>query len=126
NSRRRRRHDGATAQQLYSATTLALDGATARQLYRTTLALDGALDHRAEQRADRPEPAPDGTSPQPPLRQVEAPPASAARGARERFTKRQHVTITDNTILVLKERVVDEFYDPLIRVLRLLGLRRKK
>jgi succinate dehydrogenase / fumarate reductase iron-sulfur subunit len=36
------------------------------------------------------------------------------------------ITITDNAIIPLKERVVDEFYDPLIRVLRLLGVRRKR
>jgi succinate dehydrogenase / fumarate reductase iron-sulfur subunit len=36
------------------------------------------------------------------------------------------ITITDNAIIPLKERVVDEFYDPLIRVLRLLGARRKR
>jgi succinate dehydrogenase / fumarate reductase, iron-sulfur subunit len=35
------------------------------------------------------------------------------------------ITITDNAIIPLKERVVDQFYDPLIRVLRLLGVRRK-
>jgi succinate dehydrogenase / fumarate reductase, iron-sulfur subunit len=35
------------------------------------------------------------------------------------------ITITDNAIIPLKERVVDEFYDPLVRVLRLLGVRRK-
>ena len=35
------------------------------------------------------------------------------------------ITITDNAIIPLKERVVDEYYDPLIRVLRLLGVRRK-
>jgi succinate dehydrogenase / fumarate reductase iron-sulfur subunit len=35
------------------------------------------------------------------------------------------ITITDNAIIPLKERVVDEFYDPLTRLLRLLGLRRK-
>jgi succinate dehydrogenase / fumarate reductase iron-sulfur subunit len=35
------------------------------------------------------------------------------------------ITITDNAIIPLKERVVDEFYDPLIRVLRWLGMRRK-
>src|SRR6266853_3297488 len=35
------------------------------------------------------------------------------------------ITITDNAIIPLKERVVDEFYDPLIRVLRLLGVLRK-
>ena len=37
----------------------------------------------------------------------------------------EDITITDNAIIPLKERVVDEFYDPLIRVLRLLGVRRK-
>jgi succinate dehydrogenase / fumarate reductase, iron-sulfur subunit len=36
------------------------------------------------------------------------------------------ITITDNAIIPLKERVVDEFYDPLIRVLRFLGARRKR
>jgi succinate dehydrogenase / fumarate reductase, iron-sulfur subunit len=35
------------------------------------------------------------------------------------------ITITDNAIIPLKERVVDEFYDPITRVLRLLGVRRK-
>jgi succinate dehydrogenase / fumarate reductase iron-sulfur subunit len=35
------------------------------------------------------------------------------------------ITITDNAIIPLKERVVDEFYDPFTRVLRLLGSRRK-
>ncbi len=38
----------------------------------------------------------------------------------------EHITITDNAIIPLKERVVDEFYDPLIRVLRMLGVKRKK
>jgi succinate dehydrogenase / fumarate reductase iron-sulfur subunit len=37
----------------------------------------------------------------------------------------ERITITDNAIIPLKERVVDEFYDPLIRVLRLLGVRMK-
>jgi succinate dehydrogenase / fumarate reductase, iron-sulfur subunit len=32
----------------------------------------------------------------------------------------EHITITDNAIIPLKERVVDAFYDPLIRVLRFL------
>ncbi len=32
----------------------------------------------------------------------------------------EHITITDNAIIPLKERVVDAHYDPLIRVLRLL------
>jgi succinate dehydrogenase / fumarate reductase iron-sulfur subunit len=35
------------------------------------------------------------------------------------------ITITDNAIIPLKERVVDEYYDPLIRVLRMVGLRKK-
>ena len=30
------------------------------------------------------------------------------------------ITITDNAIIPLKERVIDECYDPLVRVLRLL------
>ena len=37
----------------------------------------------------------------------------------------EHIHITDNAIIPLKERVVDEFYDPLVKVLRLLGVRRK-
>jgi succinate dehydrogenase / fumarate reductase iron-sulfur subunit len=32
----------------------------------------------------------------------------------------EHITITDNAIIPLKERVVDEYYDPLIKVLRFL------
>ena len=32
------------------------------------------------------------------------------------------ITITDNAIIPLKERVVDRFYDPLRRVLRVLGI----
>jgi succinate dehydrogenase / fumarate reductase iron-sulfur subunit len=35
------------------------------------------------------------------------------------------IHITDNAIIPLKERVVDEFYDPLIRVLRMLRPRKK-
>jgi succinate dehydrogenase / fumarate reductase iron-sulfur subunit len=34
----------------------------------------------------------------------------------------EHITITDNAIIPLKERVVDRFYDPLAR---LLGLFRR-
>ena len=30
----------------------------------------------------------------------------------------EHVTITDNAIIPLRERVADEFYDPLTRLLR--------
>ena len=36
----------------------------------------------------------------------------------------EHITITDNAIIPLKERVVDEFYDPLVKFVRLF--RRKK
>ena len=36
----------------------------------------------------------------------------------------EHITITDNAIIPLKERVVDRFYDPLKRVFRLLAGRR--
>ena len=32
----------------------------------------------------------------------------------------EHITITDNAIIPLKERVVDEFFDPLTRLLRLV------
>jgi succinate dehydrogenase / fumarate reductase iron-sulfur subunit len=30
----------------------------------------------------------------------------------------EHITITDNAIIPLKERVVDRFYDPITRLLR--------
>jgi succinate dehydrogenase / fumarate reductase iron-sulfur subunit len=30
----------------------------------------------------------------------------------------EHITITENAIIPLKERVVDRFYDPLTRLLR--------
>ena len=33
----------------------------------------------------------------------------------------EHIKITDNAIIPLKERVVDEFYDPLARWLRKLA-----
>ncbi|MEQ1693738.1 MAG: succinate dehydrogenase/fumarate reductase iron-sulfur subunit [Gemmatimonas sp.] len=36
----------------------------------------------------------------------------------------EHITITDNAIIPLKERVVDEFYDPVVKFVRLF--RRKK
>lgn len=36
----------------------------------------------------------------------------------------EHITITDNAIIPLKERVVDEFYDPIAKLFR--GLGRKK
>jgi len=32
----------------------------------------------------------------------------------------EHITITDNAIIPLKERVVDEFYDPVVKLVRLL------
>ena len=31
----------------------------------------------------------------------------------------EHITITDNAIIPLKERVVDEFYDPLKKLFRI-------
>ncbi len=31
----------------------------------------------------------------------------------------EHITITDNAIIPLKERVVDEFYDPLTMLFRI-------
>ncbi len=31
----------------------------------------------------------------------------------------EHITITDNAIIPLKERVVDEFYDPLVRLVKI-------
>jgi succinate dehydrogenase / fumarate reductase, iron-sulfur subunit len=34
----------------------------------------------------------------------------------------EHIRITDNAIIPLKERVVDRFYDPLTRLLRLVGI----
>ena len=37
----------------------------------------------------------------------------------------EHITITDNAIIPLKERVVDEFYDPLTRLWRLVFPKRK-
>jgi succinate dehydrogenase / fumarate reductase, iron-sulfur subunit len=33
----------------------------------------------------------------------------------------EHITITDNAIIPLKERVVDAFYDPVARLFRGLG-----
>jgi succinate dehydrogenase / fumarate reductase iron-sulfur subunit len=30
----------------------------------------------------------------------------------------EHITITENAIIPLKERVVDQFYDPISRLLR--------
>jgi succinate dehydrogenase / fumarate reductase iron-sulfur subunit len=37
----------------------------------------------------------------------------------------EHITITDNAIIPLKERVVDEFYDPLAKLLRKLKPRKE-
>ena len=31
----------------------------------------------------------------------------------------EHITITDNAIIPLKERVIDRFYDPITRLLRM-------
>jgi succinate dehydrogenase / fumarate reductase iron-sulfur subunit len=38
----------------------------------------------------------------------------------------EHITITDNAIIPLKERVVDEFFDPLGRVLKVFSRREQK
>jgi succinate dehydrogenase / fumarate reductase iron-sulfur subunit len=38
----------------------------------------------------------------------------------------EHIHITDNAIIPLKERVVDEFYDPVQRLLRLILPKKKK
>ena len=35
----------------------------------------------------------------------------------------EHITITDNGIIPLKERVVDKFYDPLSRMFRVFSRR---
>jgi succinate dehydrogenase / fumarate reductase iron-sulfur subunit len=32
----------------------------------------------------------------------------------------EHITITDNAIIPMKERVVDQFYDPIKRLLRMI------
>jgi succinate dehydrogenase / fumarate reductase iron-sulfur subunit len=37
----------------------------------------------------------------------------------------EHITITDNAIIPLKERVVDEFYDPVAKLLKLLRGKKK-
>ena len=36
----------------------------------------------------------------------------------------EHITITDNAIIPLKERVADRYYDPLTKVLRVIGVGR--
>ncbi|VTR96347.1 fumarate reductase : Fumarate reductase OS=uncultured bacterium lac160 PE=4 SV=1: Fer2_3: Fer4_8 [Gemmata massiliana] len=38
----------------------------------------------------------------------------------------EHITITDNAIIPLKERVVDEFYDPVMKLIQLVFRPRKK
>jgi succinate dehydrogenase / fumarate reductase iron-sulfur subunit len=38
----------------------------------------------------------------------------------------EHITITDNAIIPLKERIVDEFYDPLKRIWRMITGGKKK
>ena len=38
----------------------------------------------------------------------------------------EHITITDNAIIPLKERVVDEFYDPVLKLIHLVFRPRKK
>ncbi|NRA97355.1 MAG: succinate dehydrogenase/fumarate reductase iron-sulfur subunit, partial [Planctomycetes bacterium] len=38
----------------------------------------------------------------------------------------EHITITDNAIIPLKERVVDEFYDPLKRLWRAITGKKRK
>jgi succinate dehydrogenase / fumarate reductase iron-sulfur subunit len=37
----------------------------------------------------------------------------------------EHITITDNAIIPLKERVVDEFYDPVVKLVRLFRGRKR-
>jgi succinate dehydrogenase / fumarate reductase iron-sulfur subunit len=37
----------------------------------------------------------------------------------------EHITITDNAIIPLKERVVDEFYDPVVKLVRLFRGKQK-
>ena len=38
----------------------------------------------------------------------------------------EHITITDNAIIPMKERVVDEYYDPVKRLIRLIVPKKKK
>jgi succinate dehydrogenase / fumarate reductase iron-sulfur subunit len=38
----------------------------------------------------------------------------------------EHITITDNAIIPLKERVVDEFYDPLGRLVKIFSRRKRQ
>jgi succinate dehydrogenase / fumarate reductase iron-sulfur subunit len=37
----------------------------------------------------------------------------------------EHITITDNAIIPLKERVVDEFYDPVVKFVRLFRAKKR-
>ena len=37
----------------------------------------------------------------------------------------EHITITDNAIIPLKERVVDEFYDPIGKLVKIFSRRHK-
>jgi succinate dehydrogenase / fumarate reductase iron-sulfur subunit len=37
----------------------------------------------------------------------------------------EHITITDNAIIPLKERVVDEYYDPIGKLVKIFSRRRK-
>jgi succinate dehydrogenase / fumarate reductase iron-sulfur subunit len=38
----------------------------------------------------------------------------------------EHITITDNAIIPLKERVVDDAYDPVMKLVRLMGRRERR
>ena len=37
----------------------------------------------------------------------------------------EHITITDNAIIPLKERVVDEFFDPIGKLVKIYSRRRR-
>ena len=37
----------------------------------------------------------------------------------------EHITITDNAIIPLKERVVDEFYDPIGKLVKIFSRRKR-
>ena len=38
----------------------------------------------------------------------------------------EHITITDNAIIPLKERVVDEFFDPIGKLVKIYSRRKQK
>jgi succinate dehydrogenase / fumarate reductase iron-sulfur subunit len=38
----------------------------------------------------------------------------------------EHITITDNAIIPLKERVVDEYFDPIGKLVKIYSRRKKK